>query len=86
MPLALYMDHHVRRAITVGLRLREVEVITAYEDGASELEDAALLDRATVLGRVLFTRDDDLLAEATRRQRESIPFWESSTLINSGCR
>ena len=74
MPLALYMDHHVPRAITVGLRLRGVEVITAYEDGASELEDAALLDRATALGRVLFTRDDDLLAEATRRQRESIPF------------
>jgi len=74
MPLALYMDHHVPRAITVGLRLREVEVITAYEDGASALEDAALLDRATALGRVLFTRDDDLLAEATKRQRESIPF------------
>jgi Domain of unknown function (DUF5615) len=55
MPLALYMDHHVPRAITVGLRLRGVEVITAYEDGASELEDAALLDRATTLGRVLFT-------------------------------
>ena len=34
------------------------------------------MDRATALGRVLFTRDDDLLAEATRRQRESIPFWE----------
>jgi hypothetical protein len=74
MPLALYMDHHVPRAITVGLRLREVEVITAYEDGASELEDAALLDRATALGRVLFTRDDDLLAEATRRQREGLSF------------
>jgi hypothetical protein len=36
MPLALYMDHHVPRAITVGLRLRDVEVITAYEDGSSE--------------------------------------------------
>jgi hypothetical protein len=35
MPLALYMDHHVPRAITVGLRLRDVEVITAYEDGSS---------------------------------------------------
>ena len=74
MPLAFYMDHHVPRAITVGLRLRGVEVITAYEDGASKLEDTALLDRAIALGRVLFTRDDDLLAEATRRQRESTPF------------
>jgi hypothetical protein len=31
MPIALYLDHHVPRAITLGLRLRGVEVITAYE-------------------------------------------------------
>jgi predicted nuclease of predicted toxin-antitoxin system len=68
------MDHHVPRAMTLGLRLRGVDVLTAYEDGASELADAALLDRASELGRVLFTRDDDLLAEAARRQREGIPF------------
>jgi hypothetical protein len=27
------------------------------------------------LNRALFTRDDDLLAEAARRQKESIPFY-----------
>jgi len=32
MPLKLYMDHHVPRAITLGLRLRQVDVITAYCD------------------------------------------------------
>ena len=74
MPLAFYMDHHVPRAITLGLRLRGVDVLTAYEDGASELEDATLLDRANERGRVLFTRDDDLLAEAAKRQREEMPF------------
>lgn len=74
MPIAFYMDHHVPRAITLGLRLRGVEVITAYEDGISDLEDPALLDRAGELGRVLFTRDDDLLAEATKRQIDGIPF------------
>jgi hypothetical protein len=68
------MDHQVPRAITVGLRLRGVEVLTAYEDGASELEDENLLDRAGEVGRVLFTRDDDLLAEATKRQRAGVPF------------
>jgi Domain of unknown function (DUF5615) len=68
------MDHHVPRAITLGLRLRRVDVLTAYEDGTSELDDAALLDRAGELGRVLFTRDDDLLVEAAKRQREGIPF------------
>ena len=49
MPLAIYMDHHVPRAITLGLQLREVDVLTAYEDAASELDDAALLDRASEL-------------------------------------
>jgi hypothetical protein len=74
MPIALYMDQHVPRAITIGLRLRNVDVLTAFEDEANTLDDAALLDRATALGRALFSQDDDLLAEATRRQVESIPF------------
>jgi hypothetical protein len=68
------MDHHVPRAITEGLRLRDIDVITAYEDDADKLDDPALLDRATALGRVLFSQDDDLLAEASRRQKENIPF------------
>lgn len=75
MAIAIYMDHHVPRAITVGLRLRGVDVLTAYEDGSSELDDSALLDRADELKRVLFTRDDDLLIEATKRQRAGIPFY-----------
>lgn len=74
MALAFYMDQHVPRAITVGLRLRGVDVLTAFEDGSSTLPDPALLDRASELSRVLFTQDDDLLTEATRRQRENIPF------------
>ena len=74
MPVAFDMDHHVPRAITLGLRLREVDVITAHEDGASEFDDPEILDGANELGRVLFTRDDDLLVEATKRQREGIPF------------
>ena len=74
MAIALYMDQHVPRAITIGLRLRGIDVLTAYEDKVSELADSALLDRAHESGRVLFTRDDDLLAEATRRQREGMPF------------
>jgi hypothetical protein len=75
MSLAFYMDHHVSRAITHGLRLRGVEVLTAYEDETSEVSDPALLDRAGELGKVLFTRDDDdLLAEATKRQRAGVSF------------
>jgi hypothetical protein len=43
--------------------------MTAQEDGSATLSDPLLLDRATFLGRVLFSQDDDLLAEAAARQR-----------------
>ena len=74
MPIALYMDVHIPKPITVGLRLRDVDVITAQQDGADELSDPALLDRTTALQRVLFTFDKDLLIETTRRQSEGIAF------------
>jgi predicted nuclease of predicted toxin-antitoxin system len=61
------MDVHVPRAITEGLQLRGVDVLTAQEDDARRLGDTELLDRATARGRVLFSRDGDLLAEAVRR-------------------
>lgn len=63
------MDVHVRRAITEGLRLRGVDVLTAQEDNATRLSDPALLDRARQRQRVLFSQDEDLVAEAARRQR-----------------
>lgn len=62
------MDVHVRNAITSSLRLRGVEVITAQEDGAGRLRDPALLDRSTALQRELFSQDQDLLREASRRE------------------
>lgn len=74
MTIRLYMDHHVPRPITVALRVRGVDVLTAYEDGASELPDNSLLQRASALGRVLFSRDDDLLREASLLQRAGATF------------
>ena len=47
------MDVHVPRAITEGLRLRGVDVLTAQEDRTARLTDAELLDRAAALDRVL---------------------------------
>jgi predicted nuclease of predicted toxin-antitoxin system len=70
MAISLYMDHHVPKAITTGLRLRGVDVITCYEDGTDQLEDPFLLQRAHDLKRALFTQDDDLLEEAAKWQRE----------------
>lgn len=69
MSVALYMDVHVRRAVTNGLRTRGVDVLTAQDDGTASWPDDQLLDRASELGRVLFSQDDDLLAEAELRQR-----------------
>jgi hypothetical protein len=74
MPIALYMDINIPRAITLGLRLRQVDVLTAQEDKAALLPDPALLDRATSLERVVFTFDSDFLEEASRRRKAAAPF------------
>lgn len=74
MSLSLYMDENVHRAITGGLRLRCVDVLTVQEDGRRGLDDPRVLDRATELGRPLFSQDEDLLAEARRRLIAGIPF------------
>lgn len=64
MAVALYLDHNVRGAVARGLRARDVDVLTCHEDGTREMPDDALLRRATLLGRVLYINDDDLLREA----------------------
>jgi len=74
MAVPLYMDHHVAKAIMIGLRLRGIDVVTAHEDGADQLDDDLLLERAHKLKRALFTQDDDLLEEAAKCQREGSPF------------
>lgn len=74
MSVGLYRDVHVPAAITRGLLMRRVDVLTAQLDGTTELDDPSLLDRATDLGRVLFSQDADLLAEATKRQRSGTFF------------
>lgn len=74
MAIKLYMDVHIPKTITNGLRLRGIDVLTAQEDNADKLSDPELLDRANALNRVLLTFDDDLLAEAARRQQLSISF------------
>jgi predicted nuclease of predicted toxin-antitoxin system len=70
----LYFDVQVPSAIADGLRLRSVDVLRAQEDGASEFADPQLLDRATELGRVLFTQDKDFLREARRRHQSGKTF------------
>jgi len=73
--LQLLMDAHIEAEITQRLRARGVDVLTAQEDGADLLSDPLLLDRATELGRVLFTYDQDFCGETARRLREGVPFF-----------
>jgi predicted nuclease of predicted toxin-antitoxin system len=74
LSLALYLDENVPRAIALGLRRRGIDVLTPQDDGRRGIADALLLDRATELGRPLFSQDEDLLAEARRRQQAGIFF------------
>jgi len=74
MPLSVDMDVHVSLAITEGLRRRGINVLTSQEDNTTEDEDEALLTRATNLGRLLFTQDQDLLTIAASWQGSGEPF------------
>lgn len=68
------MDEQVPKPITTGLRQRGVDVLTVQEDGRKSYPDPLLVDRATELGRVIFSQDEDLPIEAYRRQAEGINF------------
>lgn len=41
MGVRYYFDVQVRRAVAEGLRLRGVDLLTAQEDGGSELDDTS---------------------------------------------
>jgi hypothetical protein len=68
------MDVHIPYAITMQLRRRGLDVLTSQEGGTQRLDDSKLLDRASALGRVLVTQDDDLLREAASRQNQALSF------------
>ena len=74
MAIKFLLDHHVPKAITVGLRLRDIDLLTAYEDNSHQLDNSQLLDRASELNRVLYLQDDDLIIEAVQRQKNKITF------------
>ena len=67
--LAFLMDHQVHLAITEGLRRRGIDVLTVFEDGRAEADDDELLERATALGRIFVSQDQDLLRITKEWQR-----------------
>lgn len=74
MPVQLYLDVHVDKAIHDQLRLRGVDVLRAQDDGAAEMADADLLQRVNELGRVIFTQDVRFKALAEDWQRTGRAF------------
>jgi predicted nuclease of predicted toxin-antitoxin system len=72
--IRLYMDENVADAITHALRHRGADVLTVREDGLAGKPDGEVLDRATALGRVVFTFDSDFYDEASERITSGIHF------------
>lgn len=74
MAVGLYFDIHVDHAIVAQLRLRQVNLLTAQEDGADQLSDDLLLQRASQLGRPIVTHDIRFKALAEEWQKQNRPF------------
>jgi hypothetical protein len=74
MSVGIYMDEHVPSAITRGLRKRGVDVLTVQDDQREGDPDDAVISRATELGRILFSQDEDMLRETAIRLRAGSDF------------
>ena len=71
MTLALYIDEHIPIAISDGLKLRGIDVLTVRDDGRAGAADIDNLRRAFELRRVMVTEDHDF-------ERLANEFWVSS--------
>jgi hypothetical protein len=58
------MDVHIPAAITDGLCRNGLDVLTSQKDQTCTASDDELLARASSLGRLLFTYDEDFLTIA----------------------
>ena len=59
--IKFYMDEHVPRAVTEGLRRRGVDVLTTQEADMVEADDEQHVALALRDGRVIVTQDADFL-------------------------
>jgi len=81
-PVSFYMDEHVHSAITRGLRLRNIDVLTAQDAHMLGASDEEHLKLATHLNRVVFTNDDDFLKlQAAGFEHAGIAFAHQRTSI-----
>jgi hypothetical protein len=75
MAVALFFDVHLDSVIAAQLRLRQVDVLTAQDDGADSIPDEELLERASALQRPLVTHDIRLHAMAQSWVRQGREFY-----------
>ena len=61
MALSLLCDEHIPYPIVEGLRRRGLNVATVQEIGLSSAEDKTIMDRGRKEGRIIYTRDADVL-------------------------
>lgn len=61
MPLRIYADECVDGRIVNGLRRRGIDIVTVADEGCLGAPDAAHLQRASTLERVIMTADQDFL-------------------------
>ncbi len=57
LPLKLYFDTHIAKAVAVQLRLKGVDVVRCEEVGMAEASDLEHLEYATAEGRALVSMD-----------------------------
>jgi hypothetical protein len=74
MAIGFYADVHVPGPIILQLRLRNVDIVAATEEGNSQLADEDLLALATSSGRVMVTQDIRFRVLAENWQRAGKPF------------
>ena len=81
--IKFYMDEHVPKAVTEGLRRRGVDVMTVQALGLLAAIDARHLERAAQDGRVVFTQDADFLRlHASGFPHRSIVYAHQQTSIS----
>ena len=72
--VAFYADVNFHIAIVRGLVSRGIDVLTAQSDGYGTRSDEDLVDRATELGRVVVSHDQDMLIIGADRLASGILF------------
>jgi hypothetical protein len=87
MAVALLLDVHVDHAILAQLRLREVDVLTAQDEGVQRVPDDLLLKHASQLGRPPFHARHSISSDGRRLAAAGTTFlwtdlWPSHAIVD----